>query len=72
MVIHSNSSTFVLFHVDTKVFLGQIAQDLNTQQSHENTQLYIGSAYMKMPLKPLNVEEVGLVFVVCQMLWSSL
>ena len=38
----------------------------------ENTQLYIGSAYMKMPLKPLNVEEVGLVFVVCQMLWSSL
>lgn len=74
MVIHSNASTFVLFHMDTKVFLEQIAQDLNTQQSHGKHIIIhrFCISYMKMPLKPLNVEEVRLVFVVCQMLWSSL
>lgn len=30
MWMHANASTFVLFHMDiTKVFLEQIAQDLN-------------------------------------------
>lgn len=33
MWMHANASTFVLFHMDiTKVFLEQIAQDLNAQQ----------------------------------------